>query len=89
MSAFYVSDNSDVVSNATSIAHNVTENDCLNLCSNNRDQKGRLIFCASVTYDQESKECKIYKQNSSPDGILKHQIQAGKRYFEKFCLAGK
>lgn len=77
-----------MLANATSTAKNVTENECLNFCSNNRDQKGRLVFCASVTYTQETKECKIFKQSGFPDGNLKHKTESGKRFFEKFCLAG-
>ncbi|KAI1732211.1 PAN domain-containing protein [Ditylenchus destructor] len=87
MSAFYVSDNIRIVANASAVVHNVTEENCMELCATNRDNKGRLVFCASVVYDRDQSICSIYRRNSAPDGELERKSEFGKRYFEKFCLA--
>uniref|UniRef100_A0A915D944 Apple domain-containing protein n=1 Tax=Ditylenchus dipsaci TaxID=166011 RepID=A0A915D944_9BILA len=87
MSAFYVSDNVNVMSNASAVAKNITEQSCLDLCSSNKDPNGRLVFCASVVYDRDQSQCLMYRKSSEPDGELLRKPEDGKRYFEKFCLA--
>uniref|UniRef100_A0A914Y5L4 Apple domain-containing protein n=1 Tax=Panagrolaimus superbus TaxID=310955 RepID=A0A914Y5L4_9BILA len=87
LSAFLVTDNADVVSaSAARQISNVTEEECMEICSSNRDSDGRLVICASFTYDHVNFKCSIYKRKSGPDGDLEKVTTAGKRFFEKFCL---
>lgn len=76
-------------SNASATIKNVrNESACVDYCSNNRDDKGRLVFCASAVYDAKMATCRLYRKSGTPDGELQHQIEFGLRYLEKFCLAG-
>uniref|UniRef100_A0AC35GA03 Apple domain-containing protein n=1 Tax=Panagrolaimus sp. PS1159 TaxID=55785 RepID=A0AC35GA03_9BILA len=58
----------------------------MEICSSNRDGDGRLVICASFTYDHVKFKCSIYKRKSGPDGDLDKETTPGKRFFEKFCL---
>jgi hypothetical protein len=64
LSAFFVSDNVQLTGggNATSVIRNVSEKACLNLCANNRDNRGRSVFCGSSAYDQQKRVCSMYRR---------------------------
>ncbi|VDM41131.1 unnamed protein product [Toxocara canis] len=86
VSAFFVSDNARLVSTNSFTYEDVSEDDCLKMCSENRDNKGRSILCASFTYDHAIFTCSISRSKSTPDGELDTESATGKRYFEKFCI---
>ena len=86
LSAFLVTDNADVSASPARVISNVTEEECMEVCSSNRDADGRLVICASFTYDHVKFKCSIYKRKSGPDGDLDKETAPGKRFFEKFCL---
>jgi hypothetical protein len=86
LSAFLVTDNADVSASPARVISNVTEEECMEICSSNRDGDGRLVICASFTYDHVKFKCSIYKRKSGPDGDLDKETTPGKRFFEKFCL---
>uniref|UniRef100_A0A7E4ZUZ3 Apple domain-containing protein n=1 Tax=Panagrellus redivivus TaxID=6233 RepID=A0A7E4ZUZ3_PANRE len=86
LSAFLVADNTGVNSEPSRTFANVTEEQCREICTDNRDADGRLVLCASFSYDHIDFTCSIYKKKSSPDGTLERVAVTGKRYFEKFCL---
>ncbi|KAH7711190.1 protein C52B11.1 [Aphelenchoides avenae] len=85
-SAFLVSDNTDAIGNHTRLLSNITEEECMNHCRDNRDPGGRIMLCGSFVYHHESFECRIFRRDSVPDGPLNKTSAVGKRYFEKFCL---
>ena len=41
---------------------------------------------ASVVYQNEAQQCRMYRRASFPDGELLRKSEDGHRYFEKFCL---
>uniref|UniRef100_A0A915BBB7 Apple domain-containing protein n=1 Tax=Parascaris univalens TaxID=6257 RepID=A0A915BBB7_PARUN len=86
VSAFFVMDNRRPISGNSLTYEDVNEEDCINMCSENRDNKGRSILCASFTYDHAFFTCTIYRSKSSPDGDLETEAAVGKRFFEKFCI---
>lgn len=86
ISAFTVSDNTHLVSSSSLIYEDVTEEICLKMCSDNRDNKGRTILCASFVYDHATFVCTIFRSKSYPEGDLETEVAPGKRFFEKFCL---
>ncbi|VDK30913.1 unnamed protein product [Gongylonema pulchrum] len=87
VSAFTVSDNTQLASVSSLTYEDVTEEVCLRMCSENRDNNGRTILCASFVYDHATFLCTIYRSKSYPEGQLKTETASGKRFFEKFCLA--
>ncbi|VDM97328.1 unnamed protein product [Thelazia callipaeda] len=89
VSAFTVSDNRQLVSSSSLIYEDVTEEVCLKMCSENRDNSGRTILCASFVYDHATFVCKIYRSRSYPESDLETEVAPGKRFFEKFCLREK
>ncbi|EFO17114.1 hypothetical protein LOAG_11387 [Loa loa] len=86
LTAFTVSDNTCLASSSSLVYKDVAEEVCLKMCSNNRDNNGRTILCASVVYDQATFVCTIYRSKSYPEGDLKTEIAPGQRLFEKFCI---
>uniref|UniRef100_A0A183CQJ0 Apple domain-containing protein n=1 Tax=Globodera pallida TaxID=36090 RepID=A0A183CQJ0_GLOPA len=87
VSAFFVSDNVSVRgANASVTIFESNEKQCANLCAENRDNRGRSLLCGSALYENDTRQCKLYRKASAPDGELKRFAADGRRYFEKFCL---
>ncbi|CAB3401097.1 unnamed protein product [Caenorhabditis bovis] len=84
--AFFVIDNAVLKSDDLTVYDETSEEDCSRICSNNRDNSGRSILCASFSYDHAKFSCTIYKEKASPVGTGELQTIIGKRYFEKICL---
>lgn len=72
--------------NASAVIRGINEKQCVDLCAINQDHKGRTVLCASVVYEGESQECRMFRRASFPDGEMERKPEEGRRYFEKFCL---
>jgi len=64
----------------------VEEQECKNMCTDNKDDQGNQIMCSSYTYNVKEKSCSIYRGKAMPVGKLELKPAAGHRYYEKFCL---
>ncbi|KAL3111565.1 hypothetical protein niasHT_012538 [Heterodera trifolii] len=86
-SAFFVSENVSVRgANASAIILESSEQQCAKYCADNRDNRGRTLLCGSALYESDTRQCKLYRKASAPDGELKRFAENGRRYYEKFCL---
>lgn len=89
LSAFYLTENVNVNTKPLKILNDISEVECLNLCTNNMEQNKRNIHCGSIAYDTKKRKCSIYKNNRMPDGELLTKFDNGIRFFDKFCLSSK
>ncbi|CAI5456785.1 unnamed protein product [Caenorhabditis angaria] len=85
-SGFFVSDNTVLKSQDAIVYKDTSEDECLRICHQNRDEFERPIDCSSFSYDHSTFSCTIYKEKSVPLGESEISPSAGKRYFEKVCL---
>ncbi|KAL3099734.1 hypothetical protein niasHT_027684 [Heterodera trifolii] len=87
ISAFFVSENVSVRgANASATIAGSSEQQCAKYCADNRDNRGRTLLCGSALYENDTRQCKLYRKASAPDGELKRFAENGRRYYEKFCL---
>ncbi|KAL3071005.1 hypothetical protein niasHS_016203 [Heterodera schachtii] len=87
ISAFFVSANVSVRgANASATISGSSEQQCAKYCADNRDNRGRTLLCGSALYESDTRQCKLYRKASAPDGELKRFAENGRRYYEKFCL---
>ncbi|CAI4223955.1 unnamed protein product [Auanema sp. JU1783] len=86
---FLVMENT-VLDSVNSITYeDLTEDECVKVCSDNRDKFGREVACSSTHYNHATFACTIYTEKSSPAGTAQRAVTTGSKYFEKFCFEEK
>jgi len=68
------------------VLKDVEEQECKNMCTDNKDDQGNQLMCSSYTYNVKEKSCSIYRGKAMPVGKFELKPAAGHRYYEKFCL---
>ncbi|CAD5214155.1 unnamed protein product [Bursaphelenchus okinawaensis] len=60
---------------------------CQEWCSKNLNPQEQPATCASFTYNNETKQCKLYPEKTFPDGLLERRdTKKPKFLYEKYCL---
>jgi hypothetical protein len=68
------------------VLKDVEEQECKNMCTDNKDDQGNQVMCSSYTYNIKEKTCSIHRGKAMPVGKLELKPAPGHRYYEKFCL---
>lgn len=85
--AYLVADGQKVVGAENKIIiKDVEEQDCRNICTDNKDEQGGPIMCSSFVYSVKEKQCTVFRGKAMPSGKLEMKAAPGNRYYEKFCL---
>ncbi|CAD5219381.1 unnamed protein product [Bursaphelenchus xylophilus] len=60
---------------------------CQEWCSKNLNPQDQPATCASFTYNNDTKQCKLYPEKTFPDGLLERRdTKKPKFLYEKYCL---
>ena len=73
--------------NASAEMGGLGERECVEMCRQNRDDRGRTVLCSSALYESGTRRCQLFRRASAPDGELQRAPGEGHRLFEKFCFA--
>jgi len=85
--AYMVVDSHKLVGSESKVVlKDVEEQECKNMCTDNKDDQGNQVMCSSYTYMIKEKVCSIYRGKALPVGKLELKSAPGHRYYEKFCL---
>jgi len=85
--AYLVVDSHKLVGSDNKVIYkDVEEQDCKNMCTDNKDEQGNQIMCSSYTYNTKDRACSVHRGKAMPVGKLELKPAPGHRYYEKFCL---
>jgi hypothetical protein len=85
--AYLVADGQKIVGAENKIIYkDVEEQECKNMCTDNKDESGTQVLCSSYVYNIKEKSCSVFRGKAMPAGKLELKAAPGHRYYEKFCL---